>query len=419
MRLCVAAWAILAICVAHLAQAEEKDRLTADLLRTCWERSDAAQTQTDEKFALLAKSADARAHYAHALVLMYQRRFEESLESLDLALGEKEYKLSASQAKVWLAVLTKNYGVAFPAMEEMAKSAAEAAREGQKETAQEAARFLGSVYGYLDGPLGDSTATAGRKGTEKRMLAALSESEREVFTVARQEVIEKYTALINERQDTREAKIAADDADKTQTLAEIDQRRTEMQTEANELKERRDQVAGELKEELAEIARLDRPLVAQLAQLQAEAALLQRSLNSVLLDIDRLERDFAREEDEIRRDRLRFEIDRLRPLVRRYDIDLAIVNRAAAPILAQRAELAGRQATAQSNLGGQLQAIDRKFSGLQAAERKLAGSERRASKPSTGRTGGVTGLGVTATALKTYEPFLIERERARLLDELR
>ena len=398
-----------------------RQKLT-DFLTTCWDTSDDAQLLADTKFAALEKIAgvDPRAFYGHGLVMLHQRRYAESAKSLDQVVRIDEEHLPGLQAKVWLALLLKKYDIALAGMEDLAEVAGKLAEDADnKDAAGEAARFLGSAYGFIDGPLGEVAAVSARHTTEKAILAALSDEQRTAFTEARQAVIEKFTELTSERADSRDLAIADEEAEKQKVLADVDKRRAEMQTQADDLQERREKVAGELKDELADISRLDRPLLTQLTGLQTQIAAAQASSDNVLIDIQRLENRLAGEKDPARRDQIRRDIRRLSALLRQYDAELAVITTGIAGVQGERSVLFTRQKAAERNLGGQLQAIDRQAASFQAEERKLAGIERKAKKPSSGSTGKVTGLGMTAAALKTYEPFPIERERERLLDSLK
>jgi hypothetical protein len=393
----------------------------SDFLATAWDTSDAAKELADTKFAALERIAgvDPRAFYGRGLVMLYQRRYSESAKSLDQVVRVDEGHLPALRARVWLALLVKKYDDALAGMEDLANAAGKLAEDADnKDAATEGARFLGSVYGFVDGPLSDVAAVAARKTTEKAILEALTDEQRTLFNDARQAVIEKFGELTTERSDSRETAIAEEEAEKQKILADVEKRRAEMQAQADELKERRTKVEGELKDELAEIGRLDRPLLAQLTRLQAEGAAAEANSDSVVFDIQRLEDRLVGEKDQFVRDQIRRDINRLAIILRRYDADLAGITTAIAGVQGERSVLFTRQKGAERNLGGQLQSIDRQFAGFQSEERKLAGIERKAKKPSNGSTGKVSGLGVTAKALKTYEPFPIERERQRLLDSL-
>jgi hypothetical protein len=420
-------WAgcIFVLAASVVPAAAEEDavrRKLTDFLTTCWETSDSAKELADTKFAALEKIAgvDPCAFYGHGLVMLYQRRYPESAKSLDQVVRVDAQHLPALRARVWLALLVKKYDDALAGMEELAKATGKLAADvDNKDAASEAARFLGSVYGFVDGPLGELAAVAARPATETAILEALSEEQRELFTAARQSVTEKFTDLTIERSDSREAAIADEEAEKQKVLADVERRRAEMQTQAEDLKERRAKAEGELKDELAEVARLDRPLTAQLTRLQAERTADQVSAEGVAVDIARLEGLLAGEKDPVRRDQLRRDIVRLSALLRRYDVDLAAVNTAIAGVQAERSPLFARQKAAEKNFGGQIQAIDKQFTSFQTEERKLAGIERKAKKPSSGSTGKVNSLGMTVVALKTYEPLPIERERQRLLESLK
>jgi hypothetical protein len=397
-------------------------RQIIDLLETGWNTSETAQLLADEKYAAIRKAAgaDPQAMYARALVLMYQRRYEESLKALDQVVAVEENHLAALRAKTWLALLLKNYGVALASAENLGNAIQHSTTEPKnKEASDDAARFLGSVFGFLEGPIGDIPATATRKAVEKKVLDALTDEQTAIFKDARQSVIEKFTELTTERADSREQAIADAEAEKQETLKDIDKRRDEMATQADELRERRSQVQGELRDELDEVAKADRPLQRELTGIQSRAVGVQSNADLVAVDIARLQSLIVRERDPVIRDDLGREIDRLSILINRYETDLALLNRQAAGVQARRAELAARQARAERDLGGQIQSIDRQLNSMQGEERRLAGAEKKARKPSTGYTGKVNALATTATALKTYEPFPIEQERERLMEELR
>jgi len=398
-----------------------RDRVL-DYLQTSWQTGDSASSKADAKFAGFEKEigVDPRAFYAQALVLMYQRRYDEAFKSLDQVLRVDEKHLAAWRAKIWLALLTKDYGLALSAMERMGTAAGEAASApDNKDAADDAARFLGAVFGFVDGPLSDVPALASRKTVEASVLEALTEEQFERFKEARQGVIEKFKSLTTERQDSREQAIADEEAEKQQALEDVEKRREEMVKQADELKERRDKLQGELKDQLDEINKDDRPLQSEQSRLQARGSVIVHDRDDVLFDIGRLEAQLAAEKDPVRRDQIRRDISRLSLLARRYDGDLAVLERQLARVQVERRELANRAAQVRRDLGGQIQNIDRTFNSLQAEERRLAGTEKKARKPSSGSTGKVNALSVTATALKTYEPFPIEQERQRLMESLR
>jgi hypothetical protein len=405
------------------AEDTTRRRQVLSLLETCWETGEAAEAIANEKRAALARQGafDGRASYAWGLVLLRQRRYEEALAAFDqAALGEQE-RVAALRARAWVALLLKNYGVALTTAERLGDTLGGATTEGDKnpEEADDAARFLGSVFGYLEGPLGDVPAAGSQAATEQRVLARLSDSQRAVFDEAKQAVLEKFASLATEQADTREQALADAEAEKQQTLADIEQRRTKMAAAAQDLQERRVQLQSELNDTLTEIGRADRPLLAELNRLEARAAQVEGDLALLSTDLLRLESLLVREEDPLRRDDLRREIDRVSVLANRRDADLSFLQRQAGGIQSQRGELAARQVKAQRDFGGQVQSIDRQFQAMRGEERKLAGAEKKATKPSTGRSVKSNAIGASAKAFKTYEPFLIEQERERLLAALR
>lgn len=391
-------------------------------LESAWQTGDTAKRDADEKYVSVEKvaGADARALYGHALVMMYQRRYDEAMASLDRVLRVDERHLSATRAKIWLALLTKDYGVALPAIERLGSIVSESIEDAEnRDELDDAARFLGAVLGFLRGPIGDIPSLVSLERTESDIVKSVSEEQRKLFKEAQQSVMEKFTSLTEERADSREQAIADAEADKQKTLDEIEDRRADMGEQAAEMKERRDKLQKEFQDQLDQIARDDRPLQLELGRLQGRVASAQREVDDLVFDIGRLEARLALEREPVRRAQIRADIAQLSILLRRADGDLAGFAAQIAAVQGERSELAARQAQVQRTWGGQIQRIDRQFAALGAEQRRLAGAEKKARKPSTGSTGKVNALSLTATALKTYEPFPLEQERQRLMDSLR
>lgn len=170
--------------------------------------------------------------------------------------------------------------------------------------------------------------------------------------------------------------------------------------------------------EVNELQRQDRPLAQQFASLDAQAAGANRELASLTAQIRQLEFDARRERDPVVRGRLFRDADRLRGIAAQVDRDLQLIERQAAVVQQQRAELAGKLRDVQNNYGGQIAALDRELQGFAKREKRLAGDEARARKPISGTTGQVLSLGAQAAALTTYDTLPLEEEKSRLVEEL-
>ena len=247
----------------------------------------------------------------------------------------------------------------------------------------------------------------------------IDESRQSLFEDAYNGVLTRFIAMTDESSDAKDKAVASAEAAKKETLAEVEADRNEAAARAAELEASRKKLQSEFRDELDQIAKEDRPLVGQLAQLEARVRVLQRDLLAYQADIDRLSRLAANEEDPARRQQFLFEADRLAIFASRLDGDLIAASRLARGVQAQRQALAARQAQAQASAATQTQRLDRELADIARREKRNEGVEKRATRATVGPTGKVRALSAQATALSTYDQFPLESVKARLQESLR
>lgn len=416
-----AGMAVVCSCVfSTFVVADEPNEPIATFLESTWPLSSSAKAETEAKFASLRAKVrgDVRVHYANTLVCIQQRRFEDAAKSADDAIELDSTYLPAWQAKVWLALLNKQYGAALAATERMGEIVVKNRDKTPKERNLEAARFLGVVFGYIEGPVGDNPATVTHKSIERQLLLAFSATEVEEFKDARQTVVEKFQAFLNDKAETKDKAIADEEAEKQHKIEDVAKRREEIARESEANRKQQKDLETKYQQQLGELTKADAPLATQLNAAETRAFSVNQQLNQLQGEIGSLEVSIAREKNPVARAVLQTELNRVNRLATRYDSDLFILNQNLQGIAARRNELLGRKQALDQEIGGQLKSIERKLSGYASEERKLENIERQARKPSTG-SGKGTAIGLTAKALNTYEPFPLEREKAKLLDSLR
>jgi hypothetical protein len=407
-------------CVRTLLAAEEgadaKDAVK-QLLDRGWDVSRDARQQADACFRQLPGSleADARVQRAYLLVLLKQQRYAEATKRAEGIFGRDQQELLAWRAKIWLSLLTKKYTTGLVDIEKLSELVpAEKDLGDRADEVHELARFLGVLFGFLEGPAGTSVTPAQRELSQKKILARLDAAGKEAFEAGRNQVKQQHAALLGQQdQAGQDAERKADEL-REQLLKDaaaeregVEQRRDSVTEEANRVQE-------EYQSQKRRLAEQEVPLTNDLTRLQAQAVVPQGELLRIRGDIARLEDLLRREKDPIQRERLRNEIDRLEIHARRHRAQLAELERAAAIVNARLAEVQRERLRVENEFGGNLGRAEGALTDLQRRASKADAAERNARKL-TGDKRRTGALATRAAALTTYAPFPLEEEKQKLL----
>ncbi len=393
------------------------------LMEVGWSVTPTARAAADAQYIELQATAanDVRLLTASTLVLLQQRRYEDANKRLDELLIQDANNILALRAKCWLTATMKSYGGSMVIAEKLRVALpAETTQDIAGETATcEHLAFLGRLCGYLAGPVADGVDQAERKLLEKTILTGLGPERRLAFEQARDGVTQKFFELTDTKIDTEKKNVEVRKVEANQTLQDVETARKEIEERANELEARATKLQKEWNDELADIARLDRPLVAELARLQARASIASRDLGNYQNQIDSLNFQFSREKDPNIRNQIGRDIDQLSFLANRVSGDLAAINRLGQGVESQRGVLAQRQAQAQTNYGGQLDRVNKELITLGKKEKRADYEEKKAKRPVSASSTRTVALSSQVTALSTYDKFPLEQARQRLLNELK
>ena len=419
--------AALAACLilplsAQFARADEAaaNAALARMLEVGWGAGTSFRTAGNQQVtaAFDAAGRSPQALYAVAVMYVKQGRYAEAQKAIDELLAREAAHVPGQRARIWLSAILRNHSGAMVAAETLAEGLADAA-DKDEEARRELVAFLGRIYGFLGGPSAASVKLEERKASERKVLSLLNTEERALFEEARDGVLQKHLELIDQKEATTDAAREAVEDAKAKTLEEIAAGREERGARLKELAERRDKLQKELRDELAEIAKEDRPLVSELASLERRAAVLNREAFSIQTQIGSLQSILDREENPARRQFLLSDIERLLVVGSRIDADLAAVNRLAAGVQAQRQALLARQQKVQADVGSQVRRINDESNELGRLEKRSAAIEKRTERSSASTPAAALALRNTAAALATYDPFPLEQEKARILEELK
>lgn len=394
----------------------------AKLFETGWQPSLKANAAADEQFAKLDKLApvDRRIPYAHALVKIRQRKYAEASRLVEDVVSREPHNWHAWRTKIWLSMLMKNYDQAMAEMDRVAQLVAavddEVAPEQIESLQAGLARFLGRMFGYLDGPAGDDVPLAGLDEGRRSVEARLSAAQREVFAQAQRTVTDRFAELTGEGDRTREQALADAEARKEQIQDDLRQQEQRIDEELGEIDPLREKFESEFQSEMADLREKERPLLERLTRLEAQAARVRNEAAPLAAEIDHLERRAARERDEVRRRSLLREADRIAIILRRYEAELLALDREYAGVNAQRARLLAQAQQAQARYQRDMGHLQARVEGLRKELKKIDLQERNLSKPATGNVPRARELDRVAKAFTTYEQLPLEAERRRILD---
>jgi hypothetical protein len=388
-----------------------------------WNVTPTARAAADAQYVELQATAagDVRLLTASSLVLLQQRRYEEAGKRLDELLVQEPQSILGLRARCWLAAMLKSYGGSMVLAEKLrAALPAETTQDVAGEAvAREQLAFLGRLCGYRSGPVADGVDQDARKALEKTIMTGLGEERKAVFEQARDGVTQKYFELTDVKVDVEKKNVEERKTEAALVLQDVETARQEIEERVAQLEDSATKIQKEWNDEIAEIMRLDRPLVAELARLQARADGLSRDLASFQFTINGMEARLARERDPVLRGQIRRDIDQQAFFASRVANDLAAVNRQGQAVEGQRAVLAARTAKAQANFGGQLDRINKELVALGKKEKRADYEEKKARRPVSSSSTKTVALSGQVTALSTYDKFPLEQARQRLLEQLK
>ena len=412
--------ACLVVSSAAAQDPELKDEISS-LFDVGWTRSLKGRNAAREQFERLRRiaPADGRVPYAYVLVLIRQRQYADAKKHIVRLLRVDKTNLPAWKATVWLSMITRDYPAAMVEMEKLVVLLPNEMDDPQQDGEDLViARYLGRMFGFLERAAGSAVPDAMREDHRRNVMAHLIPSQTAAFQAGRRSVIERYSQLVFEKDDTQEESRIAEEKLKAQRRLDLEQRRGDIKTELNEIRAQREKLIDEGRAEMNLIDQQERPLIGSLAGLQSNATIVQREMRLLEAEILRLHHLAEHEEDPDERQRLLANAARLESFLLRYDVDMAALDRQAAAINSQRAVLQRRRANVQLAGHRELARLDDRVATLRRTDQRIANQLLRGqlARPSTGTNTRVLALNAQATALSTYDRLPLHRERQRVLD---
>jgi hypothetical protein len=392
------------------------------LLDAGWDKSAAARTTVVQQYDAAVKVAPGDPFLLHAywLVLMYQGRYEESLESLNDFIKRFSTYPQGFRAKAWVHTVLKEYPQAMAAAESLAPLAARNPTESDKDalaTQDEMLTFLGQLAGFLEGPAEKPAIQDRRKKFEAQVLARLDEVGKKKFEASKVEVLSEFKRLISaaEGADQEGKKAAADE--KQKKLEDLEKERNKIGKAADKVEDQGKKVADELKQTLADLDRKAATLAQNLTKLQAQAAMASRQVTNYRDQARSLEKA-ANPKGNPNSQGPSPDAQRATTTANQYQAQLDGLN---VLIVQTQASLLANQQQRQQALGGAnvqgLQLQNEKL-GLNELQRKNENKQKRTEKPKESTSGRAVALESQARAFKTYSPFPFDELKGSLLEKI-
>lgn len=397
-----------------------RDALTS-LLTDPWEKTPEGLTMADGFYrqAKGVAASDPRVDFALALVQLRYLRYSEAEKTLArLSMAAPNF-WPATEAKIHLSILMKKNSQALTELDAYSRRvAATADTTPDAEARREAAEFIGSLFGYLEGPAAKTISQALVADVRGKILERFDAAQREAFAAAFGSVTERFAQMNDDTQRTKAEGIATQKEQK-----EIDLKRLQAEQAAlagekadnrRQAKEAFDQAqvkAGEIDQQIA-------PLDAELTRVAARAQLARAEIAQLEITIAGLiaESQSARGSD---KNRLLNQANLIGLQSRAAQINLQTIETQGLRIAAQREALLKQRLAVVE----QYQVLAKQL-GVEAAkigrtEKKNTTQQKEVIKPVSGFTPLVQTKANATASITSYVEFPLERERLRILDSLR
>lgn len=419
-RASVLAGALLFTSSVHAGDAELRAHVSA-ILSSGLKAGPGALASAEQQFTSAQRGGvDApQLHYAFSLAQLKNRRYDDAANTLSALVADRPDYLPAWQAKIWLAVLRKNYSAALVDAELVSRRFPPAdATAGEEQQYHDLASFLGRTLAYLSGPVADTVAAARVKEVQRKLVARLTTTRRAAFEQAFADVTAQFEQLAAAKDETQ---TATQQQQQQQQELQREQLAAEKENVAQQQASVEQQAALALASAQSQLDRIDQqlaPLNAQFEQLSLQGRQLQEFIARLELEISQLLLEAEEVVDPALRAHLLLEADRVGLRANAARREYQVLDLQAVQINNQRAALAQQRQSAIAAYQAETKRLGVAAQRLDRTTQRIARDQREATKPATGFTGRVRALSSTATAWTTYQPFPFERERQRLLDEL-
>lgn len=392
-------------------------RQVEQLLETGWPRSVQARADAQRCYDRLAPevSSDWRIPYAYALVQIRQYRYPEAIRLLDEVLAADARNLAAWKLRIWLSVLTKDYGKAMLQMPQLAERFPKSAAAGDAEAPfLELSAFFGRICGFMEGPVQSSVNQTARASCVERVYSGLTIERRSAFENGRKAVLNQFAAMGEETELTAAAAKETNEKIRKHVLEDLQQKSEELGAKADADRARLEELKKSLNYEADKIATAEQGITPQLQGLDSQSVAVRQDIRAIDSRIFQLYDLAGREKDPDKKqpylnDAAQWQLQRNQRLAVLRDFERRGVelNSQLRSLQRQRRDLE-RQWQRES---GRVEKLQGTLKRVRSEKDKLEG------QPADGKSSQVSDQKRLAVAFSAYVPLPIslDEEKARLL----
>ncbi len=357
---------------------------------------------------------DRRIDYAYALVLVNQHKYHDAIPLLSRYLESGKGELNAYSIKMWAQIQDRRYADVLDQASALSQRFPKDAGAAPRADYLDAARFLGTVFGYLELARPAAIDSQLKTARKNEILTRLGERYSKSFDEGRNAVAERLAELQGQREAEQEKSVAAIEKKKDQIKDElqkdrqkISDREEKAQTSSEQLRDATRELSV-VQQQLGSLNGDRTRLGIQIITLQAQLTQILGPLNFVVTPNSNGGLTANG-------------VTPANPTIATYaqaraaSLALAALNKQAFDM--DRKILALKSRAAELSGTGEQQAatIEKSEQDVEQAEKHAKAIERRLHRETprpTSRAGVLTGK---MTLLSTYAPFPYEQEKKRVL----
>ena len=362
----------------------------------------------DQVYQQLAAKAgdDWRVHYAYALALIEHRRYSEARDALDRAILSDDSDITLRCAVVWTQILTRDFAAALESAAWLAQPFSVNREPHDRERANEAVKFLGAVFGFVESVAGDAISAEDVWQHKTSVLKSLGVARAKAFEEARIATVQNFERLRREQEETL-AKAEADLRDEQERAQiSVDYKKDTAANAALEVKDK----AKILQEELRELPKLNEQMQSLIKQKQ----FVDLKAAAIYAEIAELKAEF-KTLDELDDNKPYGRLGLIQSQIARKNFELMPLNAEATRLLTQAQELTARRDALVTRQEFERRKLRTKAGQIKQAQAQVAAVEKQLAKPKKLVSPVARALESKIDSFTTYYEFPLDKERLRVI----
>lgn len=426
LSLAIALALLLTTVLAQVLAARELTSEVDSLFRLGEKNTPSALVATKSHYERLKRDypRDRRIDYAYGIVLLNQHKYLESVELLTGLLQDDKPDITASRAKVWALIQGRRITDALQELVTLSKSLVDVGdRDPNSKSHKDTARFIGTMFGYLELVRPGTVDTDLRSKYRNVVLTNLGDRYISEFDAGRAGVAERLAGLQSDRRLAQVRKAASHTTRLERDKASLDDDRGEIANKEEAMRWHQESMQ-EAQRELNVVRtqldslRTDRArLTAQIVTIQAQISEMQTRVETVA-STTVLRRPGPPNQIRTITSTDRTFVGPTHPLyenIAALAVSLGRLNKQAFDMDRRLLSLQQRSTELSDRTMRDVDELDRHDAAVQKTAKRAKALEKKINRESAAPKTSTPVLTSQMSALSTYLPFPYEQERKRVL----